>query len=180
MRAVNMQLRRIALVSTLGCLLSACVGIPVSSDVNGALASSVQCHTFAWAGAFRAGALSATLANPVNEARLRSAIQMHLESLGARNTASSPDCLVGYGIGRGGVMEDWAWGPGWGPYWGPPYWGGPYFYPEALVAVDLYDARSRQPIWHASARLAPSSLSGEHAQQGIDAAVTAIFSKYLH
>lgn len=164
--------------------LAACA-IPVSSDVNRALVNSVQCHTFAFAGSFRGGPLSATIANPVNEAHLRSAIETHLQSVGVRTDASSPDCLVGYGIGLHGVVEDWGWGPGWGPwwggpYWGGPYWGGPYIYPEAVIAVDLYDARSHQPIWHAYARIAPSELRGEHSQQGIDAAVTAIFSKYLH
>jgi hypothetical protein len=165
------------------CLLSACAAIPVSTNVNAALASSVQCHTFAWAGAFRGGPLTATLANPVNEAHLRAAIETHLQSFGVRTDASNPDCLVGYGIGQHGVVADWGWGPGWGPWWGwgwGPYWGGPYVFPEAIVAVDLYDGRSHQPIWHAHARIAPSELSGEHSQQGIDAAVAAIFTKYLH
>jgi uncharacterized protein DUF4136 len=180
MSAMNAQTLRIAIAATVGCLLSACAGIPVSSDVNPALVNSVQCHTFYWAGSFRGGPLSATLANPVNEARLRSAIETHLESLGVRTAGSNPDCLVGYGIGLGGVVEDWAWGPGWGPWWGSPYWGGPYVYPEAMVAVDLYDAHGGQPIWHAYARTAASALRGEHSQQGIDAAVTAIFSRYLH
>ncbi len=169
-----------AIVATTVCLLSACAGIPVTTNVNAALASSAQCHSFAWAGSFRGGPLSATLANPVNEAQLRSAIETHLQSLGVRNDGSSPDCLVGYGIGLHGVVEDWGWGPGWGPWWGGPYWGGPYVYPEAVIAVDLYDARSRQPIWHAYARIAPSELRGEHSQQGIDAATAAIFLKYLH
>lgn len=162
------------------CLLSACAAIPVSTNVNAALASSVQCHSFAWAGSFRGGPLSATIANPVNEAQLRSAIESHLSALGVRAEASSPDCLVGYGIGLHGVVEDWAWGPGWGPWWGGPYWGGPYIYPEAVIAVDLYDARSHQAIWHGYARIAPSELRGEHSQQGIEAAVAAIFTKYLH
>jgi hypothetical protein len=169
-----------AIAAALLCALSACTSIPVATNLNPALAGGVQCHTFAWAGSFRGGPLTATIANPVNEARLRSAIESHLEALGVRANASSPDCLVGYGIGEHGVIEDWAWGPGWGPWWGGPYWGGPYVYPEAVIAVDLYDGRSHQPIWHADARIAPSELTGEHSQQGIDAAVTAIFAKYMH
>src|SRR5690349_8289771 len=127
---------KIAVAAAAASLLSACAAIPVSSDVNTALVNSVQCHTFSWAGSFHSGPLSGTIANPVNEARLRSAIEAHLQSLGVRAETSSPDCLVGYGIGLHGVVEDWAWGPGWGPWWGPPYWGGPYIYPEAIVAVD--------------------------------------------
>lgn len=171
---------RCALVAAVVCLASACAAIPVSSDVNAQLVSSVPCHTFAWAGAFRGGPLSNTIANPVNEARLRSAIETHLESLGVRADATTPDCLVGYGMGLGGAVEDWDFGPGWGPWWGAPYWGGPFIYPEAIVAVDLYTGRTHEPLWHGYARVAPSSLRGEHAQQGIDAAVAAIFTRYLH
>ena len=151
----------------------------MTSDVNQTLVGRVQCHSFTWAGSFRGGPLSGTIANPVNEARLRSAIEAHLQSVGVHTDASTPDCLVGYGIGLQGVVEDWGWGPGWGPWWGP-YWGGPYIYPEAIIGVDLFDARTHEPIWHAYARIAPSELRGEHAQRGINEAVTAIFLKYLH
>src|SRR5579871_3037224 len=102
-----------AIATLLVGLLGACAAIPVTTNVNAALASSVQCHTFAWAGAFRGGPLTATLANPVNEAHLRSAIETHLQSLGARLDGSNPDCLVGYGIGEHSVVEDWGWDPGW-------------------------------------------------------------------
>lgn len=180
----TMKIKTLKIVpaTALLCLLSACATIRVSSNVNETLANSVQCHSFGWAGSFRGGPLSATIANPVNESYLRSAIETHLESLGMRADATRPDCLVGYGIGLRGVVEDWAWGPGWGwgPWWGGPYWGGPYVYPEAIIGVDLYDARSHQAIWHAYARIEPSALRGEHSQQGIDAAVSALFSKYLH
>ena len=40
-----------------------------------------------------------------------------------------------------------------------------------------YDARSRQPLWHASADQSLSDVSGEEAAKRIDAAVAAIFAK---
>src|SRR5262249_47904272 len=89
---MNIGNLKYAIAVLLGGLLSACAVIPVSTNVNAALASSVQCHTFAWAGAFRGGPLTATLANPVNEAHLRSAIETHLQAVGVRLDASNPDC----------------------------------------------------------------------------------------
>jgi hypothetical protein len=162
--------------------LAACATISVTSQVNAPLVHTVQCHTFAWAGSFGGGALSATLANPINEARLRSDIQAHLQAAGVQPSTAGADCLVGYGIGMRQVPEDWsAWGPGWGWGWwgwGPPWWGGPYVYPEAIVGVDLYDARSGRPLWHALAHEDAWELKGDKAAQGIDSAVAALFSKY--
>lgn len=180
---------RAALVLAAVCGVSACTSLPVTSDVNPALAGAVQCHTFAWSGTFRGDTpLRSTIANPINEARLRTAIGSHLASLGIQEVASNPDCLVGYGIGTRQVVEGaypygWGYGAGWG--WGPGPWGwggwggwGPYVYHEVIIAVDLFDARSRQPIWHAYVPQSLSGLTGAQAEKSINAAVGAIFTKY--
>jgi len=173
-------LRTAGIAAALAGGLAGCATISVSSDVNAPLVHTVQCHTFAWAGSFRGGPLTATLANPVNEARLRDAIASHLQSLGIRPASGGADCLVGYGIGihnviAGAYPVGWGWGWGWG--WGP-WWDGPMVFPEAIVGVDLYDAHGGQPLWHAAAREDLSALRGPKAGQGIDAAVAAIFTKY--
>jgi hypothetical protein len=60
--------------------LAACAPY-VRSDVNTALIGQVHCGSFAWAGAFRSSSpLRSTIANPVNEDRLRTAIASHLGS----------------------------------------------------------------------------------------------------
>jgi hypothetical protein len=97
---------------------------------------------------------------------------------GVQPTAGNADCLVGYGIGSHAVV-DWGgpypWGYGWG-WWG---WGGPpYAYEEGIIAVDLYDAKSHQPLWHASVEQSLYGVTGAEAEKRIDAAVAAIFSKY--
>jgi len=78
------------------------------------------------------------------------------------------------------VWDDW---PYYGGGWGYPYgwgwgWPGPYVYHEGIIAVDVYDAKSRQPLWHASVDQSLYGVSGAKAEQRIDAAVAAIFSKY--
>ena len=168
-------------------LTCACTGLTVRSDVNPALAASVRCHSYTWAGSFNGSSpLRGGIANPVNEDRLRSAIAANLNARGIQQNDSAADCIVGYGIGSMPVISGgwygyggygYGWG-GWGPY-GYPYWGGgPYVYHEGIIAVDVYDARSRQALWHASVDQSLHGVSGPEAQKRIDEAVAALFTKY--
>jgi len=159
--------------------LAACAPY-VRSDVNTALISQVHCGSFAWAGAFRSSSpLRSTIANPVNESRLRTAIASRLGGP-VQPGPGNADCLVGYGIGGYYVMSGvypypygWAWSY---PYaWG---WPGPYAYPEGVIAIDLYDARTGQPLWHASTEQSLFGVNGAEAEKRIDSAVAAIFTKY--
>jgi len=152
-------------------LLASCASLYVRSDVNHALIASVHCHTFAWVGSFHGNSpLRNTVANPLNENRLRAAIAAHLSG-GIQPAASAADCLVGYGIGSNSVV-DWGYPYGWGWGWDP------YVYREGIIAVDLYDAKSRQPLWHASVEQSLYGANGAEAEKRIDAAVAAIFTKY--
>ncbi len=189
-----------------GVALAGCTGIPVRTDQNSQLLATVHCQSVAWAGGFKgASPLRNTIANPLNEARLRDAIAANLQTAGialvaaptaaagAAAPAGAPaQCLIGYGIGLArdvdAVYPDgwaygagywgrrgpgWGWGGGWG--WG---WGEPYFYDQSFITVDLYDAASRMPLWHASAEQSLSGLTGDAAAQRIRAAVNAIFVKF--
>lgn len=175
---------RSGIVAAAVCGSAACTYLRVTSDVNPGQ-SVPHCHTYAWAGAFHAKeGVALTVANPLNEKRLRGAIAANLEARGVQPATTEADCLVGYGIGahtvvEGGYPSGWG-GWGWG---GPGFYGGwgwdyPYTYNEGIVAVDLYDARSREPLWHASVDQNFVGLTGEAADQKIKAAVAAIFTKY--
>lgn len=165
-------------VSLTALMLSACAPY-VRSDVNTAAISRVHCGTFAWAGEFRSNSpLRSTIANPVNESRLRTAIASHLGVV-IQPAPGNADCLIGYGIGGYyAVTGAYTYGGPWSyPYgwWGGP---GPYAYPEGVIAIDLYDARTGQPLWHASTEQSLFGATGPEAEKRIDAAVAAIFTKY--
>jgi Domain of unknown function (DUF4136) len=180
-------------IAATAALAMAGCAISVKSDVNSALFSKVQCRTFSWAGSFRTDSPArGTIANPVNEARLRAAITAHLQTVGTQLATSDADCLVGYGIGARNVVEGaypvgwgvgfgwhrggWGWGGGWGGPWG---WdAAPYVYREGIIGVDLYDAKSREPLWHASANQDLTGITGAKAEKKINDAVDAIFAKY--
>ncbi len=48
---------------------------------------------------------------------------------------------------------------------------------ETRISIDLFDAKSRKPLWHASASQNVYELSGPNAEAKINAATAAIFAK---
>ncbi len=168
-----------------GTLLLGGCGLTVHSDANPELVGNVKCASYAWAGSFRGNSpLRNTVANPVNEERLRQSIANHLTPGGAIQAVGAPaDCLVGYGIGNSYVVSGGGWpyyggwygyGWGWGPYWG--YYDGPYVYDYGIISIDLYEARSGRAIWHASADQSLRYANGPEAQRLIDEAVAAMLA----
>jgi hypothetical protein len=175
------SLTGIAAMATLFAL-SACVSLRVTSDATTA-ASASRCHSFAWAGSFHySNGTGRGVANPLNESRLRAAIAEYLAAKGVQPASGDADCLVGYGIGVQTVVEGGypygGWGWGWGGYYGPWGWDYPYVFREGVVAVDLYDAKTKEPLWHATADQNVGGLTGAAADTKIKAAVAAIFTKY--
>jgi len=171
--------------------LAACSGLAVRTDMNPAY-SVVNCHTYAFANEHVANAdQPAAYANPLNAERLRGAIAANLAAKGIQPAdRNAAECVVGYAMGSRQVFADyyggyygagWGWGGrrgyGWGYGWG---WGydGPWVQNETRIAVDIFDAKSHKPIWHASASQDVYDLSGPNAVQKIDLATAAIFAKY--
>ena len=180
------MLKRLILIPVTGATLlaAACASMPVHTDTNPALMHA--CHSYAWAGSFQGGnGLRTTIANPLNESRLRGAIAANMQSRGAvpAGPNNPPDCLIGYGIGAQTVVygpgpyAGYGWGPYWGPYWGPG-WYGPSVYREGIIGVDIYDGRTREPMWHAHVSQDLAGATGPEAEQRIGAAVQAIFGKF--
>src|SRR5580704_2315808 len=140
--------------------LAACSSLPVKTDANPAM-SVANCHTYVFAQEHVANAdQPAAYGNPLNAERLRVAIEANLAAKGIqRADRGAADCVVGYAMGSRQVFNDYyagfgaGWGYGWGRrggFYGGWGWDGPYVRDDTRIAVDLFDARSRTPIWHAS------------------------------
>jgi len=181
-------LRPILLGSTL-LALGAC-SLPVRTDINPNL-SVTSCHTYAFADEHVANTdQPSAFGNPLNAERLRQAIEANMSARYIQKAADrkSADCVVGYAMGTRQVFDDyygnfgigWGWGGGWGHRgWGGGIgYDGPYVRDETRISVDLFDAKSRVPIWHASVSQSVSELTGPHAVERINAATTAIFTKF--
>jgi hypothetical protein len=169
--------------------LGAC-SLPVRTDINPNL-SVTSCHSYAFADEHVANTdQPSAFGNPLNAERLRQSIEANMGARGIQKAADrkSADCVVGYAMGTRQVFDDyygsfgvgWGWGGGWGQRgWGGGIgYDGPYVRDETRISVDLFDAKSRVPIWHASVSQSVAELTGPHAVERINAATTAIFTKF--
>jgi hypothetical protein len=189
---MNRQIMQAAAAAAFGVLLAACNPIAVKTDAGPGLATA-SCRTYAFANEHMANSdQPAAYANPINADRLRVAVQNNLAAKGIQLAASpaAADCVVGYALGSRQVFDQYyggwgAWGGWGGGGWGRGRWGwgggfydGPWPENQVRIAVDLFDNRTHKPIWHASATQDVEELSGAHAEQRINAATTAIFTKF--
>jgi len=169
--------------------LEACTGIPVRTDINPSM-SVANCHSYAFADEHVANTdQPSAFGNPLNADRLRTAIEYNMAAKGLQKAADrrSADCVVGYAMGTRQVFDDyygnfgigWGWGGGWGRRgFGGFGYDGPYAHDETRISVDLFDAKSRVPIWHASVTQSVSDLTGPNAVEKINVATNAIFTKF--
>jgi len=185
---LNHRIFHAAAAGALGLGLAACTTLPVKTDANPNLSVS-SCHTYAFAQEHVANAdQPAAYGNPLNAERLRVAIEANLAAKGIqRADRGAADCVVGYALGTRQVFNDYYGGLGvgfgggfgrrgyWGGGWG---WDAPYVSDETRIAVDLFDAHSRTPIWHASVSQSVSDLTGPNAEAKISAGTAAIFAKF--
>ncbi|MGA9025924.1 MAG: DUF4136 domain-containing protein [Steroidobacteraceae bacterium] len=166
--------------------ISACTTLPVTTDYNPTVGIGV-CRTYAFATEhYRSAGDPAAFSNPLNGDRLRAAIEANLNARGLRPAAehTPADCMVGFAIGTRVVADDfgpygygfgYGWRRGWGG-WGYGDW--PPVRNEGRISVDLFEVKSRTPIWHASVSQDVVDLTGSDAQARINAAAAAIFTKF--
>src|SRR5712672_3627896 len=166
---LNRHVVQTAVAGTLGLALAACSSLRVTTDVNPNM-SVLNCHTYAFAKEFVANAdQPAAYGNPLNAERLRVAIEANLAAKGIQRVdRAAADCVVGYAMGSRQVFNDYyagfgaGWGYGWGRRgglsggWG---WDAPHVSAETRIAVDLFAARSRTPISHASVNPSIAALT---------------------
>jgi len=167
--------------------LGACTSLPVTTDSNPNMSVSA-CHTYAFAQEHVANVdQPAAFGNPLNAERLRVAIQSNLAAKGLTLVAdrASAECVVGFAMGTRQTFSDFygGWGLGFGYGWGHRFGGslaysGPYVSDETRISIDLFDAKSRTPIWHAAVSQSVRDLTGPNAEVKINAAAAAIFAKY--
>jgi Domain of unknown function (DUF4136) len=187
----NRYLFRTAAAGALGLSVAACTSLPVTTDVNPNM-SVTNCHTYTFAPEHVAnGYQPAAYGNPLNAERLRNAIAANLAARGIQAVPTgAAECVVGYAMGTRQVFNDWygGGGYGWGWGYGGGYrggyygggwgWDGPYVRDETRIAVDLFDAKSRTPIWHASVSQYVSDMTGPNAEAKINEGTAAIFAKF--
>lgn len=171
--------------------LAACNTLPVTTDVNPNMSVS-NCHTYTFAQEHIANAdQPSAFGNPLNAERLRVAIESNLAAKGLQRASdhSAAECVVGYAMGSRQVFNDYYGGfglgfgggfrrGGFGGFGGGWGYDGPWVQEETRIAVDLFEAHTRKPIWHASVSQSVSDLTGPNAEAKINAGTAAIFAKF--
>jgi hypothetical protein len=185
----NKTMFRALLAAMAAASLAACNTVAVKTDTAHDMSVAI-CHTYAFANEHVANVdQQAAYGNPLNAERLKVAIQANLAAKGIQAVdRAHADCVVGYAMGSrqvfdgyygGYVGAGWGWGGGWGRgAWGAGWADDGWVQNETRIAVDVFDAKSHKPIWHASASQNVNELSGPNAVQKIDLATAAIFAKF--
>jgi uncharacterized protein DUF4136 len=165
--------------------LAACTTLRVTTDVNPNF-SVASCHTYTFA-MVRVGGPDAAFSNPLNADRLRASIESNLAARGLTKVSdpAAADCTIGYALGTRQVFNDYyaGWGVGWGYGWGRRGFGGgwgydgPWVENETRIAIDVFDNRSKKPMWHGAVSQTVSDLRGPNAEARISAAAQAIIAK---
>ena len=187
---LNKSVIQILLVAGTVVALEACTALPVKTDYNPNM-SVASCHSYVFANEHVAQSdQQSAFGNPINAQRLREAIEANMASKGIplATDHKAAECVVGYAMGTRQVFNDyygdfgvgWGWGGGWrrGGWGGGFGYDGPVAYDETRISIDLFDAKSRTPIWHASVSQSVSDLTGPNAVQRINNATAAIFTKF--
>jgi len=193
-----MLTRHLALATAAGALgisLAACTTLPVTTDANPNMSVS-NCHTYAFANEHVANSdHPAAYGNPLNAERLRVAVASNLAAKGIQPVdRATAECVVGYAIGSRQVFNDYyagwgGWGYGGGGFGGGGFgrrggfyggwgWDGPTVNDETRIAIDVFDSKSRTPIWHASVSQSVGNLTGPNAEAKISEGTAAIFAKF--
>jgi hypothetical protein len=166
--------------------LSGCASVQVGSDYDKA-ASFAGYNSFAIMQRDHAGTH-----NPLVVTRAEDSIRDELVKKGYTAAANpqAADFTVDFTIGskeRTDVNSypapyagaGWGWGGrGW---WGGGYWGSDldvHQYREGTLSIDIFDAKSRRPVWHGWAKKELSRKDIEQSEEPIRHAVTAVLAKF--
>lgn len=165
--------------------LAACATLQVGSDFD-RTADLAAYKAFAWMPREHYGTR-----NPLTVQRAKDSIQSVLVSKGFSyvDDPAKADFLVDFTVGardRTDVRSypapysdlGW-WGrPGW---WGYRYWGDQidvHQYREGVLSIDMFDVRSRRPVWHGWAKKELSQADTQHPEAAIRTGVAAVLEAF--
>ncbi len=161
--------------------LSACSTLRVGSDFDHRTDFGAY-HTFAW---LSLGHRRQRVSNPLVPQRVRAAIESNLAQRGYRlaEDASTADFFIDYTIGSRERIDAQSYPVGFrGPWrWGYPYWGEQLSvrqYRAGTLAIDVFDGRTHQPVWHGWAKKDLSESDLDRPEGPIGRAVDAVLAQF--
>lgn len=123
--------------------------------------------------------------SPLNRRRIEEAIESELVAKGFVPAASrdAADFVVSYSVGARDRIDARSFPA---PYAGIWHWGRRYYgqevdvdvYREGTLAIDVFDGKTHQPVWHGWASKRITDEDVKQAAQRIRAAVAAILDRF--
>lgn len=123
--------------------------------------------------------------SPLNRRRIEEAVESQLGSKGFQKAGdrAGADFVLSYSVGARDRIEPQSFP---GPYSGSWRWGYPYFghyadvqvYREGTLAIDVFDGKTHQPVWHGWASKRVTERDVRHAAEQIPTAVAAILKNF--
>lgn len=167
-------------------LLTACATVRVGSDYDHT-ADFSRYHTFAW---MPPRTDLRDTPDPLVVQRAHDAIEASLQSKGYRlvSDPAAADFVVDFTIGAHERTDITSFpepyrGPWFGrrAWWGAPYWGNRIDvrqYQEGTLSIDMFDGKSKRPVWHGWARKELTRSDIERSDESIRKAVDAVLAKF--
>ena len=173
-------------VVSVSALLASCATIRADSDYYDA-ADFSQYRSYVWmteSPLIRSDS-SRVEVSPLSVRRIREAIERDLadKSFDLAATRDEADFAVSFTVGARDriTLEDYP------PYYrGQWQWGRPYYWPsvdvamytEGMLAIDIFDNATREPVWHGWARKTILQSDINDPEATIEAAVAAILADF--
>jgi hypothetical protein len=144
-------------------------------------------HTFAWMAEQPMIAPPEDIArvSPLNRRRIEESIEKELARKGFMRVQerNSADFVVSYTVGARERLDVQSYPV---PYRGPWFWGYPYFghdvdvtmYREGTIAIDVFDGKTHQPVWHGWGTKRIDDRDVKHAGELIPPAVAAVLEPF--
>ncbi len=134
------------------------------------------------------GAGDSLAVSPLTQKKIVDAIAGELTRKGFVYTADrdSADFVVSYTVGTRDRIEATSYPSAYHGAWGWHLYGRYYYetevvhrmYTEGTLGVDVFDGRTKQPVWHGWATKTISTSDWEDPSPSIDKAVTALFAQF--
>ena len=198
MKAINIFLFLFIIYFTISC--STIYNVQYDYDIN---VNFARLKTYDWLPIHEEADISS-----LDIKRIRNSVNSQLKTKGLKITSDNPDFLIVVHVGKeqklnitnwgydygpyGGYWGGYGYGPygrSWrgyyGPYWG--YWGGYwepgrvsiYEYEEGSLILDFVDAKTKELIWHGSAKaIVGNEKTPEERQKKIYETIQKILEKY--
>lgn len=171
----------------LGLSLSGCATIQTGSH-HDETASFENYRTFSWIAdnPMIVGAGESAFASPLTQKKIASTIAAELTRKGFVYTADrdAADFVVAYTVGTRNRIEAHSYPVGYQGTWGWHLYGRYYYdtevvhsmYTEGTLGVDIFDGKTRQPVWHGWATKTISKADRQNPAPSIDKAVAGLFA----